>query len=163
MNDAVPDPQSPLPYERREPGRPASASGFDQLMRVLSALELICVAVALASLSMVIARWLRPAPDTSGDEEDVLWTWAWRTRGAGAAFALLIAIRAFLTGDANIILKQMRQRALGTWLTLLSVLLGVALAIAVLLVNRESGRLFGQTDFVYELIIGPPKGSKLTL
>src|SRR6187399_1601651 len=63
----------------------------------------------------------------------------------------------------QLVIKQMRQRALGTWLTLLSVLLGGALAIAVLLVNRESGRLFGQTDFGYELIIGPPKGSKLTL
>src|SRR4051812_5760945 len=63
MSEAVPDPQSPLSYERREPARPASASGFDQLMRVLSALELICIAVALASLSMVVARSLRPAPD----------------------------------------------------------------------------------------------------
>ena len=45
----------------------------------------------------------------------------------------------------QLVLKQMRQRALGTWLTLLSVVLGVALAVAVLLVragraSRCSGR-----------------------
>ena len=61
----------------------------------------------------------------------------------------------------QLVLKQMRQRALGTALTLLSVLLGVALAVAVLLMQRESGRLFGQTDFGYEILIGPPKGSPL--
>src|SRR4028119_2100452 len=50
----------------------------------------------------------------------------------------------------QLILKQMRQRALGTWLTLLSVLLGVALATAVMLVRRESGQLVGQTRDGYE-------------
>ena len=41
----------------------------------------------------------------------------------------------------QLILKQMRQRALSTWLTLLSVLLGVGLATAVLLVYR-GGRAY---------------------
>ena len=59
----------------------------------------------------------------------------------------------------QLVVKQMRQRALSTWLTLLSVLLGVALAISVLLIMRDSQNLFGQTDFGYELILGPPKGS----
>jgi putative ABC transport system permease protein len=57
----------------------------------------------------------------------------------------------------------MRQRSLSTWLTLLSVLLGVTLAIAILILYRESGALFAQSDFGYELIIGPPKGSPLTM
>jgi putative ABC transport system permease protein len=52
----------------------------------------------------------------------------------------------------------MRQRALGTWLTLLSVTLGVALAIAILILRRESGALFGQTEYGYDLILGK-KGS----
>ena len=63
----------------------------------------------------------------------------------------------------QLVLKQMRQRALSTWLTLLSVIIGVALAVAVLILQRESGHLFGQSDFGYDLIIGPPKGSPLTL
>src|SRR4051812_45153418 len=61
----------------------------------------------------------------------------------------------------QLVLKQMRQRALGTWLTLLSVMLGVALAVAVLLVRRGGESLFGQTDYGYDLIIG--KGSPLQL
>ena len=63
----------------------------------------------------------------------------------------------------QLVLKQMRQRALGTWLTLLSVMLGVALAVTVLLMQRESAKLFGQTDFGYEVLVGPPKGSPLQL
>jgi putative ABC transport system permease protein len=62
----------------------------------------------------------------------------------------------------QLVLKQMRQRALGTWLTLLSVVLGVALATAVMLVRRESEQLFGQSDYGYDLVVGP-KGSKLQL
>src|SRR5215204_3093266 len=61
----------------------------------------------------------------------------------------------------QLVLKQMRQRALGTWLTLLSVTLGVGLAVAVLLVRRGGESLFGQTDYGYDLIIG--KGSPLQL
>src|SRR5947208_4766619 len=63
----------------------------------------------------------------------------------------------------QLILKNMRQRALSTWLTLLSVVIGVALAIAVMILQRESAHLFGQSDFGYDIIIGPPKGSALQL
>ena len=58
----------------------------------------------------------------------------------------------------QLVLKQMRQRALGTWLTLLSVMLGVALAIAIMLLRRESGALFGQKDYGFDVLIGK-KGS----
>lgn len=61
----------------------------------------------------------------------------------------------------QLILKQMRQRALSTWLTLLSVLLGVGLATAVLLIYRGGGEIFGQTSYGYDILIGPPKGSPL--
>jgi putative ABC transport system permease protein len=63
----------------------------------------------------------------------------------------------------QIIFKNMRQRALGTWLTLLSVTLGVALAIAVLIVFREGKSLFGQTEFGYDVIVGINRGSPLQL
>src|SRR2546423_9685211 len=63
----------------------------------------------------------------------------------------------------QIILKQMRQRSLSTWLTMLSVLLGVALAVAIMVLRREGQNLFAQTDFGYDIIIGPPKGSPLQL
>jgi putative ABC transport system permease protein len=63
----------------------------------------------------------------------------------------------------QLVLKQMRQRALSTWLTLLSVVIGVALAIAILILQRESDHLFGQSDFGYDIIVGPPKGSPLQL
>lgn len=62
----------------------------------------------------------------------------------------------------QLVAKQMRQRALSTWLTLLSVTLGVALAIALIIFYRESDKLFGQTEFGYDLIVGA-KGSKLQL
>lgn len=62
----------------------------------------------------------------------------------------------------QLILKQMRQRALSTWLTLLSVVLGVALATAIMLIRRESEKLFGQTDYGYDIIIGA-KASPLQL
>jgi len=63
----------------------------------------------------------------------------------------------------QLVLKQMRQRALSTSLTLLSVLLGVALAISIMIVRREAHNLFAQTDFGYDILIGPPKGSPLQL
>src|ERR1700755_1541267 len=63
----------------------------------------------------------------------------------------------------QLVLKQMRQRSLSTWLTLLSVLLGVALAIAIMILRREGQNLFAQTDFGYDVLIGPPKGSPLQL
>lgn len=61
-----------------------------------------------------------------------------------------------------LILKNMRQRALSSILTMLSVALGVALAIAVIIVHREGDKLFVQSDFGYNLIIGP-KGDELRL
>ena len=54
----------------------------------------------------------------------------------------------------SLVLKQMRQRALSTWLTLLSVTLGVALAITILVLYREAGGLFGQTDYGYDVLVG---------
>ena len=60
----------------------------------------------------------------------------------------------------QLVLKQMRQRSLSTWLTMLSVVLGVALACAVMILQREGRKLFGQTDYGYELIIAG-KGSAL--
>ena len=63
----------------------------------------------------------------------------------------------------QLVFKQMRQRALSTWLTMLSVVLGVALATAVMIVHRGGGALFGQTEFGYDIIVGPPKGSSLQL
>jgi len=62
----------------------------------------------------------------------------------------------------QLVFKQMRQRALSTWLTTLSVMLGVALAIAIMVMGRESQSLFGQSDYGYDAIIGK-KGSKLQL
>jgi len=85
---------------------------------------------------------------------------------AAALFVLAmigVALDLFYPAVFGLVFKQMRQRALGTSLTLLSVLLGVALAVAVLLVRRESNHLFGQSDFGYELIVGPPKGADLSL
>ena len=58
--------------------------------------------------------------------------------------------------------KQMRQRALSTWLTLLSVLLGVALAVAILILQREGKGLFGQKDFGFDVLVGA-KGSPTQL
>lgn len=57
----------------------------------------------------------------------------------------------------------MRQRALGTWLTLLSVLLGVALAISILLLRDAGQAIFGQTEYGYDVIVGIGKGSPLQL
>ncbi len=63
----------------------------------------------------------------------------------------------------QLVSKQMRQRALSTWLTLLSVLLGVSLAVAIMILRREGQNLFAQTDFGYDILVGPPKGSPLQL
>ncbi len=63
----------------------------------------------------------------------------------------------------QLVIKQMRQRALGTWLTLFSVMLGMALAVSIMIMRRESKSLFAQTDFGYDILLGPPKGSPLTL
>jgi putative ABC transport system permease protein len=63
----------------------------------------------------------------------------------------------------QLVLKQMRQRALGTWLTLLSVLLGVALAIAILLLRDAGAALFGQTEYGFDVILGVAQGSPTQL
>jgi putative ABC transport system permease protein len=63
----------------------------------------------------------------------------------------------------QLVFKQMRQRALGTWLTLLSVLLGVALAVAILLMRGAGSALFGQTEYGYDVLIGVGQGSPLQL
>lgn len=62
----------------------------------------------------------------------------------------------------QLVLKQMRQRALSSWLTAISVTLGVALAVAILVVQRESHSVLAQTDFGYSVLVGP-KGSDLQL
>lgn len=62
----------------------------------------------------------------------------------------------------QLVIKQMRQRALSTWLTLLSVMLGVALAVVIMLIQRESAKLFGQTDYGFDVLVGA-KGSPLQL
>jgi putative ABC transport system permease protein len=62
----------------------------------------------------------------------------------------------------ELVAKQMRQRALSTWLTLLSVMLGVALVVAILILRREGNALFGQTDYGYDVLVGV-KGSPLQL
>jgi putative ABC transport system permease protein len=62
----------------------------------------------------------------------------------------------------QLVFKQMRQRSLSTWLTMLSVMLGVGLAVAIMILGRESESLFGQNDYGYDAIIGK-KGSKLQL
>jgi len=62
----------------------------------------------------------------------------------------------------QLVIKQMRQRALSTWLTLFSVMLGVGLAIAILVLGRESREMFGQHSYGYDVIVGK-KASKLQL
>src|SRR5688500_20158746 len=62
----------------------------------------------------------------------------------------------------QLVIKQIRQRALSTWLTLLSVMLGVGLAVAIMIFQREGQKLFGQSDFGYDVIVGP-KGSPTQL
>src|ERR1035437_8608577 len=62
----------------------------------------------------------------------------------------------------QLILKQMRQRALSTFLTCFSILLGVALATSIMVVGDEGGSVFAQTDYGYDLLVGP-KASPLQL
>ena len=45
----------------------------------------------------------------------------------------------------QLIAKQMRQRSLSTWMTVLSILLGVALAIAIMIVRRAPIRAIDQS------------------
>ena len=62
----------------------------------------------------------------------------------------------------KIVLKNMRQRALATWLTTLSVMLGVALTVAILLIRNGMQHRFEQSTLGYEMVVGA-KGSPLQL
>jgi putative ABC transport system permease protein len=62
----------------------------------------------------------------------------------------------------QLILKQMRQRLLSTLLTCLSILLGMTLATSILILGREAKGVFAQTDFGFDMIVGP-KASPLQL
>ncbi len=62
----------------------------------------------------------------------------------------------------KIVIKNMRQRALATWLTGTSVALGVALAIAIILIKQGVQQRFEQGTVGYEMVVGA-KGSPLQL
>lgn len=62
----------------------------------------------------------------------------------------------------SIALHSLRQRWLASWLTLVSVALGVMLMVTVLIVNGIMDRMFSQSASGYDLIVGP-KGSALQL
>ncbi len=62
----------------------------------------------------------------------------------------------------ELVLKQMRQRSLSTWLTIFSILLAVGLAISIMILHREGKNVFGQSDYGFDTVIGV-KGSKLQL
>ena len=62
----------------------------------------------------------------------------------------------------KIVVKNMRQRALATWLTAVSVALGVGLSVAILLVKQGVQQRFEQGTLGYEMVVGA-KGSPLQL
>lgn len=62
----------------------------------------------------------------------------------------------------KIVAKNMRQRALATWLTMISVALGVALTVAILLIRHGMQNRFEQGTLGYEMVVGA-KGSPLQL
>ncbi len=62
----------------------------------------------------------------------------------------------------TIAFKNMKQRALSSSLTSLSVALGVALMVAVLILNGEVTKMFQETGSGYDLVVGP-KGSATQL
>jgi putative ABC transport system permease protein len=62
----------------------------------------------------------------------------------------------------ELILKQMRQRLLSTFLTCLSITLGVALAVSIMIMRHEGQSVFAQTDYGFNLLVGP-KASPLQL
>jgi len=61
----------------------------------------------------------------------------------------------------QLVFKQMRQRALSTWLTLLSIVLGVGLAITILLLYRQGEKLFTQADYGFDVVVGAKTGGSL--
>ena len=62
----------------------------------------------------------------------------------------------------RIVFKNLRQRALSSALTSLSIALGVAVVVAILTVKEQSQAAFAQSAFGYDLIVGA-KGSELQL
>ena len=62
----------------------------------------------------------------------------------------------------QIAIRNMRQRGLASWLTMISVALGVSLMIAVLVLHGVLGKQFSQSGSGYSLIIGP-EGSPIQL
>ena len=62
----------------------------------------------------------------------------------------------------RIVYKNIKQRSLSSMLTILSVLLGVGLVTAILILKNESEEAFNQVATGYEIIVGP-KGSSLQL
>ncbi|MBK7252484.1 MAG: ABC transporter permease [Ignavibacteria bacterium] len=62
----------------------------------------------------------------------------------------------------RIVYKNIKQRSLSSMLTILSVLLGVGLVTAILILKNESEEAFNQAATGYEIIVGP-KGSSLQL
>ena len=65
-------------------------------------------------------------------------------------------------GILSIVYKNIKQRSLSSLLTMFSIMLGVALVIAIIILRQESEEAFNQTATGYELIVGP-KGSSLQL
>lgn len=63
----------------------------------------------------------------------------------------------------QIAFKSIKQRLLPSSLTALSVALGVALMIAVIVINGIVSRMFTINGAGYDLVIGPARGSKLDL
>lgn len=62
----------------------------------------------------------------------------------------------------RIVYKNLKQRSLSSLLTVFSIMLGVGLVTAILILRQESESAFNQTATGYELIVGP-KGSSLQL
>ena len=62
----------------------------------------------------------------------------------------------------RIVYKNIKQRSLSSMLTILSVLLGVGLVTAILILKNEIEDVFNQAATGYEIIVGP-KGSSLQL
>jgi putative ABC transport system permease protein len=53
----------------------------------------------------------------------------------------------------QLLVKNLRQRALSSVLTMLSIALGTALGVALLIAGREAPRLFGQAEFGFDLVV----------